>query len=285
MIEIIFKKLLSKISEMEKIMKLFFMIINVINCEISHFAEVEQNLTNNLLLNYKKTASPDYFVNVSFGFYDFQIVGIDEKNQIMTSSYTIGQYWLDSRLEWDVSKFKNLSNIRLPLNFIWKPDTMITNSASGDGFLPQNTEYSYVFISFKGLVEYYARVLATQTRCNLNVRNYPLDTQVCKIALFSWMNPKQVSYSLYDYVNASSLLHNSTIWDVTDISLNTSFSDSDGYSVELKFLIKRKPLYYMINSVFPCLVLSFITLLSFYIPFTNQMTLGIYIHLIFYILF
>ena len=246
---------------------------DIARCEISDFTATEQQLTKQIFGNYDKATRPDYLVNISFDFYEFEIIDINEKNQMMTSSYIIGQYWSDSRLTWMPTLFGNLSNIRTPLVNIWKPDTIIYNSISGDGFLPLNTEYSYVLIHSDGLIEFYTKVLSFETRCRLNVRNYPLDSQTCEINLLSWMNSNYIAYSLYDFVNSSSLLSNSSIWDVNNITLSTIKGDN-GFSIDLKFFIKRKPLYYMINSVFPCLILSFITLLGFYIPFSNQIALG-----------
>ncbi len=37
--------------------------------------------------------------------------------------------------------------------------------------------------------------------------------------------------------------------------------------------LKRRPLYFMINLIFPCLVLNVITILSFYVPFIPQMSM------------
>jgi hypothetical protein len=48
-----------------------------------------------------------------------------------------------------------------------------------------------------------------------------------------------------------------------------------------EIVVKRRPLYFMMNSIFPCLVLNIITLLAFALPFANQMALGLFKKIVF----
>ncbi len=44
---------------------------------------------------------------------------------------------------------------------------------------------------------------------------------------------------------------------------------------ELEIEIHRRPLYFMINTIFPCLILNVLNLMSFGLPFPSQIALGI----------
>ncbi len=82
-----------------------------------------------------------------------------------------------------------------------------------------------------------------------------------------------------------------TLWDLQNVS-NSSASPVDrfqyyyqGYAIDqtiYEITLKRRPLYFMINSIFPCLVLNIITILSFALPFVPQMSLGFYFKLTFF---
>ena len=48
----------------------------------------------------------------------------------------------------------------------------------------------------------------------------------------------------------------------------------EGNDFFLNLVVQRKPLYYIINNIFSCLVLNIITLLMFFIPFQLQATLS-----------
>src|SRR5689334_15078865 len=117
--------------------KLLFLIILIYylfdfcNCgSLSATQQYEQTLITSLLNGYNRNIRPDDQVSVDITASIQQIVSIDEKQQIMTSSSFISQTWSDNRLSWN----PNASNITinvvmLPVKSLWIPDTMILNSA------------------------------------------------------------------------------------------------------------------------------------------------------------
>ena len=55
------------------------------------------------------------------------------------------------------------------------------------------------------------------------------------------------------------------------LARNSDFKTDDVY---FNLTIKRMPLYYMINCVYPCLVLNAVILAVFFVPFNLQVSLG-----------
>src|SRR5690242_4214 len=84
----------------------------------------EQTLITTLLNGYNKNIRPNDQVSVDITASLQQIVAIDEKQQIMTSSSFISQKWFDDRLSWNVSNNSNISVVMLPVKSLWIPDTM-----------------------------------------------------------------------------------------------------------------------------------------------------------------
>ena len=255
------------------LIKIYF-IIRFVNSQLSDIITSELNLTNQLFIGYKKTVRPTDDVIVYISLQKFQLIGIDEKNQIMTSSFHLIQIWEESRLSWDPRSYNNITDIVVPMDTVWKPMTVVLNAANGDGFLPLNKEYSYINIQSDGYVFIITKLISIQTRCNLNVQNYPFDNQTCSIVFSSWPlagSGKKISYSDYRLSindgNESSV--NNSIWDITSFS---NYGIENGYT--LKFSLQRKSLFYIMNSIIPCEFLNIIILLAFFIPFANQMALG-----------
>ena len=56
---------------------------------------------------------------------------------------------------------------------------------------------------------------------------------------------------------------------------NSSVSDYFNDDMKFTFLMERRPLYFMMNNIFPALILNCITLLSYALPFTMQIGLSI----------
>jgi nicotinic acetylcholine receptor, invertebrate len=254
---------------------LMIMKITVFTCQLVYN---DQNLKKQLLANYSKTSRPGDYVSVYISLILFHLIGIDEKNQIMTSFLIINQTWFDSRLAWDPRTYNNSVSISLPLDNIWKPTTAVANSAYGDGNLTTNKENSYVDILYTGTVYLTSQAISLQTRCTLDVSKCPFNSQICNITFASW--PFLTSQNtIYYFTNQTSpistLGSNHSIWNLLSITYTIDYGYSGlGYKVILKF--ERKSTYYMMNSIVPCLILNVIILIAFFLPFANQMALILY---------
>jgi hypothetical protein len=54
----------------------------------------------------------------------------------------------------------------------------------------------------------------------------------------------------------------------------TPFEETQSTEINLELVLTRKPLYYMMNSIFPCFILNIVTLVSFFMPTVNGITIG-----------
>jgi hypothetical protein len=261
---------------------ILFLLFNLAQSQVSN-TTAEKNLVAAILGNtYSRTIRPSDKVDVSISYSLKQIIGIDEKNQILTSSGYIGQYWTDSRLAWTPATYNDIEVVMVPLKSIWVPDTIILNSAEGDGYLKINSDFSYVSVQYTGVVYFLSQSLAMKTRCAMDVKNYPFDTQTCKLRITSWSNgDNRINYEIKDaYVDVSDYTNN-TIWTLTstDITNSTSsdrvpFEDTVNTEIIMILVLTRKSLYYMMNTVLPCFILNIVTLLTFFMPFGNQIGLA-----------
>ena len=118
----------------------------------------------------------------------------------------------------------------------------------------------------------------------MNVYKFPFDKQTCSIVIGSWFQTNQlVNLNLDPNFNGidNDFVKN-PVWDfvisesrsyVKNSSrlLSTDYKASDAHFVAS---FKRGPLYYMINNVYPCLILNVVTLLTFFLPFALQASLS-----------
>ena len=72
-----------------------------------------------------------------------------------------------------------------------------------------------------------------------------------------------------------------SIWDLRSSSIKTMvkgdrtpFEDTQSTEIDLQLVLTRKPLYYMMNSIFPCFILNIVTLVSFFMPTVNAITIS-----------
>jgi hypothetical protein len=118
---------------------------------------------------------------------------------------------------------------------------------------------------------------------------FPFDDQLCEIVFGSW------SYTFH-YLNYSLMDENPSLENYTENNEWTlmgykpfrheikyaNWIENDTFSeIRYKILIQRKPLFVIQNCVIPAIMLCILTLASFFIPFAQEMQIGISIMLAF----
>jgi len=241
----------------------------------------EQTLITTLLTGYNKNIRPDDQVSVDITASIQQIVSIDEKQQIMTSSSFISQTWFDERLSWTLSSNNSIKVVMLPVKSLWIPDTLILNSADTNAYFTIN-DYSLASVYYTGQVYMILPALAIKTRCYMYVRNFPFDRQVCTINLTSWsQGSNRILYTeTSDSVLDLSEYTQHPVWYLndTDIILMEAedrvpyeYSTNDIISIQL--YLHRKPAFFIVNGIYACWILNCVTLLAYALPFGTQISL------------
>jgi hypothetical protein len=239
-----------------------------------------------------------------------QIVSLDEKNQILTTNIYMYLYWNDPRLSWNPANYSNVQLIQIQANKVWLPDLSVMNAAGTTNLIPIISN-QYSAINNFGDVTLAINLPSLQTRCPLDVKKYPFDTQKCSIIIGSWMyTTKQINLDYYDFWNSfvpvfmNSTENNYTkmdpqysdiinyikhpYWDLKSVSdrfvldssrylmLNrwsSSYSDlHQAKDLSIDLKLVRRPLYVMINSMYINFVLNVVILLAFYMPFVVQIS-------------
>ncbi|XP_039267702.2 neuronal acetylcholine receptor subunit alpha-3-like [Styela clava] len=197
-----------------------------------------------------------------------QLVKVDEINQIMMTNLWLKQEWFDYKMQWDPSLYGDVRYLRIPSENIWRPDIVLYNTAVGRFQVEQTT---------KALVHYTGSITWTppaifKSSCSIDVSYFPFDTQNCTMKFGSWTYDK----ARLDLLMYSNKVNRKEYWE----SGEWEVLDASGYRHERKynccpeiypditysFYIRRLPLFYMINLIIPCLLISFLSVLVFYLP-------------------
>uniref|UniRef100_UPI00359010D8 neuronal acetylcholine receptor subunit alpha-3-like isoform X1 n=2 Tax=Myxine glutinosa TaxID=7769 RepID=UPI00359010D8 len=207
-------------------------------------------------------------VIVNFELSMSQLVKVDEVNQIMETNVWLKQMWNDSKLHWDPTKYGGIKYIKIPSTSIWKPDIVLYNNADGDFHVQERTK---AMLRFDGSVLWMPPAIF-KSSCKIDVTYFPFDYQNCTLKFGIWTHDMaQIDLRLVgSKINLEDFLENGE-WVIIDVP---------GYKHEKKYncceeifqditysvYIRRLPLFYTINLIIPCLLISFITVLVFYLP-------------------
>ncbi|XP_047935853.1 neuronal acetylcholine receptor subunit beta-3 isoform X2 [Anser cygnoides] len=236
----------------------------------SSVAENEDALLRHLFQGYQKWVRPvqnsNDTIKVLFGLKISQLVDVDEKNQLMTTNVWLKQEWIDHKLSWNPEEYGGITAIRVPSESLWLPDIVLFENADGrfEGSL-----------MIKAIVKYNGVVTWTppasyKSSCTMDVTFFPFDRQNCSMKFGSWTyDGSMVDLILVDEnVDRKDFFDNGE-WEILNAK-GMKGNRKDGlYSypfVTYSFVLRRLPLFYTLFLIIPCLGLSFLTVLVFYLP-------------------
>ncbi|XP_026863816.2 neuronal acetylcholine receptor subunit alpha-3 isoform X1 [Electrophorus electricus] len=235
-------------------------------------SEAEHKLFSMIFSKYNQYIRPVENVSdpviVQFEVSMSQLVKVDEVNQIMETNLWLRHIWNDYKLRWDPRAFGGVEFIRVPSNRIWKPDIVLYNNAVGDFQVDDKTK---ALLRYNGDVTWIPPAIF-KSSCKIDVTYFPFDYQNCTMKFGSWTYDK----AKIDLVLIGTTINLKDFWE----SGEWMIIDAPGYKHDIKYncceeiytdityslYIRRLPLFYTINMIIPCLLISFLTVLVFYLP-------------------
>ena len=200
-----------------------------------------------------------------------QIVSVDERGQSLTTKVWMRLTWINERVRWNPRKWGNVNEVNVNPDQIWTPDLVLYNNAeignSGtlEKFKTQVTMYS------NGLTVWNAPA-TFQSTCEINVKFYPFDSQTCKLKFGSWVfDSSKLRLTVREMPIITKQYLQSSTWDVVEAkgefhSIVYKCCLHPFHDVTYILVMKRRPMYYVVNIIAPCAVLVFIVAFSFMLP-------------------
>uniref|UniRef100_P32297-1 Isoform 1 of Neuronal acetylcholine receptor subunit alpha-3 n=1 Tax=Homo sapiens TaxID=9606 RepID=P32297-1 len=239
---------------------------------VARASEAEHRLFERLFEDYNEIIRPVANVSdpviIHFEVSMSQLVKVDEVNQIMETNLWLKQIWNDYKLKWNPSDYGGAEFMRVPAQKIWKPDIVLYNNAVGDFQVDDKTK---ALLKYTGEVTWIPPAIF-KSSCKIDVTYFPFDYQNCTMKFGSWSYDK----AKIDLVLIGSSMNLKDYWE----SGEWAIIKAPGYKHDIKYncceeiypdityslYIRRLPLFYTINLIIPCLLISFLTVLVFYLP-------------------
>ncbi|XP_063383370.1 acetylcholine receptor subunit beta-like 2 isoform X2 [Cydia fagiglandana] len=241
-----------------------------------------KRLYDDLLSNYNRLIRPvtnvSDILTVRLGLKLSQLMEVNLKNQVMTTNLWVEQKWFDYKLQWNPDEYGGVEMLYVPSEHIWLPDIVLYNNWDGNYEVTLMTKAT---IKYTGEVNWKPPAIY-KSSCEINVEYFPFDEQTCFMKFGSWTySGFQVDLKHMDQPAGSSLVHVgidlsefylSVEWDILEVPAtrneeyypccpNEPFSD-----ITFKLTMRRKTLFYTVNLIIPCVGLTFLTVLVFYLP-------------------
>ncbi|XP_054890656.1 neuronal acetylcholine receptor subunit alpha-3-like [Poeciliopsis prolifica] len=249
-----------------------FLLMVLLGAQGCFSSKAEDRLFRRLFRRYNQFIRPVENVSdpvtVEFEVSISQLVKVDEVNQIMETNLWLRHVWNDYKLKWTPVEYDGIEYIRIPSNKIWRPDIVLYNNAVGDFLVEDKTK---ALLKFDGTITWVPPAIF-KSSCPMDITYFPFDYQNCSMKFGSWTYDK----AKIDLVLIGSKVNLKDFWE----SGEWEIIDAPGYKHDIKyncceeiypditysFYIRRLPLFYTINLIIPCLLISFLTVLVFYLP-------------------
>ncbi|XP_068787361.1 neuronal acetylcholine receptor subunit alpha-10 isoform X2 [Struthio camelus] len=186
----------------------------------------------------------------------------------VTLSQIIDMAWLDAFLAWDKDAYDGVDSIRVPSSYVWRPDIVLYNKA--DDQLSGSMETNVVIRS-DGQIMWDSPAI-TKSSCKVDVSFFPFDEQQCHLTFGSWTyNGNQIDlHNRLDTGDLTDFVEN-VEWEVLGMpatrNVITYGCCSEPYpDVTYTLLLKRRASFYIFNLLLPCIMISFLAPLGFYLP-------------------
>ena len=207
-----------------------------------------------------------------------QIKTVNEQAGIMTTAVYFKVLWTDPRLTWNKTE-QGFSNVLIPASSLWLPDLFVVNTADANGFINVPAQ-SLAVVSNKGFI-YLALSVSLNTRCNMNIQMFPYDAQTCSIIIGAWQSDdSRFSFRGNNTVFGFPQYVPNPLWKLKSVKIVNIKSVSrfgkqmEGNDLQFTLRIERLPMIYLLNNLFPCLILNVIILAVFFIPYAPQVAIS-----------
>nr|AWX65632.1 nicotinic acetylcholine receptor alpha 2 subunit [Laodelphax striatellus] len=262
------------------LLKIFLLLVFLCNYFVNCNPDAKR-LYDDLLSNYNRLIRPvsnnTDTVLVKLGLRLSQLIDLNLKDQILTTNVWLEHEWQDHKFRWDPAEYGGVTELYVPSEHIWLPDIVLYNNADGEYVVTTMT---------KAVLHHTGKVLWTppaifKSSCETDVRYFPFDQQTCFMKFGSWsydgdqIDLKHINQKLgEDKVEVGIDLREyypSVEWDILGVPAERHEKYypccAEPYpDIFFNITLRRKTLFYTVNLIVPCVGISYLSVLVFYLP-------------------
>ncbi|XP_065132307.1 5-hydroxytryptamine receptor 3A-like [Paramisgurnus dabryanus] len=231
------------------------------------------------LLNNTRPLTSVTVTKVYVDLYVTSITDVNEKAQSISTQVKIFTFWKTRRQLWDPADYCDIETITVQKDLLWTPDIAIAESIDTQF---GSKESPYVHLVYEGLL-YTVDILSVTSACKMDLYRFPFDTQICNLTLQSLgytdeeLNFHDLTDSKYLTSESQQNFQTQGEWELLNINASIADCSTMWFSQNrkiFKITIRRRPLLYIINLIFPVFCFLVLDVASFLINASESEKLG-----------
>uniref|UniRef100_A0A673VLE3 Acetylcholine receptor subunit epsilon n=2 Tax=Suricata suricatta TaxID=37032 RepID=A0A673VLE3_SURSU len=240
----------------------------------------EVRLYHHLFDNYdperRPAKEPEDTVTVTLKVTLTNLISLNEKEETLTTSVWIGIEWQDYRLNFSKDDFGGIGILRVPSELVWLPEIVLENNIDGQFGVAYDAN---VLVQEGGYLSWLPPAIY-RSSCAVEVTYFPFDWQNCSLVFRSQTyNAQEVKFvfamekgetiNRIDIDTEAYTENGEWALDFCPGLIRYHGGSGDtpgGIDVIYTLIIRRKPLFYVINIIVPCVLISSLVLLAYFLP-------------------
>jgi nicotinic acetylcholine receptor len=171
--------------------------------------------------------------------------------------------WIDEIIGWDPNSYGGRRTIVVPPDVVWRPAIFLMLPV--DVFEEFGNGQSNVRIDYTGHASSMLGGIIKST-CSANVKYFPFDTQNCTVIFVAWgRTPDEIRLNSSLETVTQNYFQSNGEWNLEDTFATAIISDQNVAAI-FEFILKRRPHFFIINTLLPILVLGMLNPLVFLLP-------------------
>ncbi|XP_041634861.1 acetylcholine receptor subunit beta isoform X1 [Cheilinus undulatus] len=238
-------------------------------------SDAENTLMKTLFSKYnskvRPAESPEKRVVVRVGMVLSSFVGLNMKNEEMSTIVVMNLEWTDYRLRWKPKDYDGIEVLRIPSGKVWRPDIVLINNNDGTFDVALNV---HIQAYSDGRVTWTPPALYLSS-CGVHVTYFPFDWQNCSMQFRSYTYDSteiDIQYALdskgkeIKEIILDEAYSEGGEWIIKHKPCRKNMNDDNYEDMTFYLIIERKPLYYVLNIILPCILITIIAIFNFYLP-------------------
>ncbi|XP_054978803.1 acetylcholine receptor subunit gamma [Sorex araneus] len=257
------------------------LVLLLAGCRGARGRNQEERLLADLMRGYDQHLRPARHeadvVNVSLKLTLTNLISLNEREEALTTNVWIEMQWCDYRLRWDPQDYEGLRVLRVPSTMVWLPDVVLENNVDG---VFEVALYCNVLVSPNGCVTWLPPAIF-RSSCPVSVTYFPFDWQNCSLVFQSQTySSSEINLQLsqedgrpveWVLIDPEAFTENGE-WAIRHRpakmlrGAGEPGAEAGQQKVGFYLLIQRKPLFYVINIIAPCVLISSVAILIYFLP-------------------
>ncbi|XP_076250810.1 nicotinic acetylcholine receptor alpha2 isoform X2 [Rhynchophorus ferrugineus] len=177
---------------------------------------------------------------------------------------------------WDPQEYGGVTELYVPSEHIWLPDILLYNNADGEYVITTMTK---AVLRYDGKIQWTPPAIF-KSSCEIDVRYFPFDQQTCFMKFGSWTYGSQIDLQHINQKPGQDIVevgidlreyYPSVEWDILAVPAerHEKFYPCcpEPYpDIFFNITLRRKTLFYTVNLIVPCVGISYLSVLVFYLP-------------------